>query len=254
MHTLEQSVFDMYKECSIGSNPICQRCRTHEKKKFGRLSNPVSFWHIGEQFQADPNRCLFIGKNTVDGSDFPVIDGVHDTRLGGRVLYLYGHSPFWTYTDKIVRRAYDLSNRRETLSCIAITNLIKCNHSTGEECGDTTSDSMRQSCLEQLGVVWKEVDILKPRHIILYTGASDYDSHIERFHYGDAFQDENETNKSTQIPLGKNRLPWWERNFYSNKQLVLRMLRTGHPQGKSIEYIDHVAEWLKEGRTLFPEA
>lgn len=240
----------MYTDCRIGNNSTCQRCRANEQATFRRLSNPFSFWHIGAEFQTDPLRCVFIGKNAVGGADDPINDRVSDVTQIGRLLYLEGKLSYFTYTHKIVCRVAGVSTREEAIRRIALTNLIKCNHSTGAERKDTTSDSMRHLCLEEIGVVWKEIALLQPRHIVLYTGVGSYDWNIERFRYGDSFEDK--TDKGMKVLIGQKYMGWWHRDFYSNGQLVLRMLRTGHPERKKRDpFVDSIATWLEDGRRLF---
>ena len=58
---------------------------------------------------------------------------------------------------------------------VALTNLLKCNLGSTT---DTSSTVMKNFCLRDLGVFRRELQIIQPRKIVLYTGRA-YDDYLE---------------------------------------------------------------------------
>ena len=57
----------------------------------------------------------------------------------------------------------------------ALSNIVKCNDGSTT---DNTTDEIRTNCMDKLGVIWKEVEILKPKRIVFFTGRN-YDDFID---------------------------------------------------------------------------
>ena len=123
---------------------------------------------------------------------------------------------------------------------IAFTNVIKCNNSDKQ---DTATPDMKTNCMDKLGVIWQEIETLKPKAVIFYTGW-DYDDHISRFTFGDCFRDISD--RTEKRPNGKKIIGWWERDFFVKETVVLRFLRTSHPERQEKQgFVEKIVQWIR---------
>jgi len=184
---------------------------------------------VGASYACDSHRIVFIGK-TARGWNSPdelaqqgFIDG---TGMADQLIH--GRSwPYWSYTNSILETVF--GSLHSGWERIAFTNLVKCNNSDG---ADTTPRTCAAHCLDDLGVVWKELEILKPKNIIMYTG-DHYDDFIERYSLGYEYQDK--TRRDHRIPNGKKMMLWWERHCVDRDGRRFRILRTAHPERQQKE-------------------
>ena len=244
MNQLVTAVFKMYADIDVGQNHTCRKFIASERASGSRLGKPVSLLYIGDKFAEDERRVLFVGKNAVNCSELPVIGGrFHDASWRDAELYRERFSAFWSYTEEIVCHLFGVG-REEALRRIAFTNMVKCNHSTGEVRKDTTSDSMKRHCAVDLGVIRREIAILKPKSVVFYTH-NDYDNQISQFRYGHRFEDV--TAQSRTVQVGEKTILWWHRRFFERDAVVLEFLRTSHPERmKKGEYVTKIAKWLTD--------
>lgn len=227
-NNVEKKLLDMYNKKSIGDNPTCLQCKKENKE----LSNPVACWLIGDKFQNLDKRILFVGKNARGNCNEPTKRDVFDV---GRNLWNNGWA-YWTYTAEIVTNIFG-DNSPEY---IAFTNMVKCNNSPDK---DTTTNSMKEFCIEKMKVLRNEIMIIKPTHIIFYTGR-DYDYYMEKVF--DDFIIRNDITKK----IGKRNVPWREADAKID-DMMINVLRVCHPERKKkVDYIYAVSDWIRKTRNI----
>jgi hypothetical protein len=102
---------------------------------------------------------------------------------------------------------------------------------------------MMNSCIGTLGVIRKELAILKPATVILYTG-KDYDNWIPRLMWASRQKWRSLTNEAHEVDCDGVRLRWWEGELTGGPTHV-RVLRVGHPQGKPVDaYVRMLSDWI----------
>ena len=232
-------IFDTYNEINLGQNQICKKCIESNNSTF--FSKPISIWKVGKYFKDEPNKILFVGKVHRGDNLGPMINDLFQdsTKIGNSLLE---DNPwaYWSYTREIIKAVHgDIKIGKEK---IAFTNLIKCNNSRTV---DETTEFTKKSCLSDLKVVWREIDILKPKKIIFYTN-TDYDYYIQHFKPSENYKDFE--NKYKRIKVGAKYMPWWNRVFYDNNgEVLMEFIRIGHPERlKKDEFIRKVSNWAKK--------
>lgn len=231
-------VFAMYREVQLGKNETCLRCKAYHKTQNSVLSAPASLWNVGAEFEHDQYKVMFVGKPARGNPGTETEDKFLDCREVGHTLYNNVGWAYWNYTKEIATRLY--GSPEEGWDRIAFTNIIKCNNSDGV---DAASDQMKKYCIDELGVIWREIKVLEPRNVIFYTHWY-YDDYIDRFRLGDQFRDI--TDRHHWIPNGRKKMSWWHREFYYKGQLVMKMLRTPHPERQQKEgFVSRITDWIK---------
>ena len=238
---MKDRIFEMYKSISVGNNQICSECNNE-----GALGKPVSIYFIGKNFHSSDDTILFVGKTAVGGLDVgPFVDDLFTdaTAFGELSLDLKEKNAktraFYSYTNEIVTQYYGSFEIGKQF--IALSNLVKCNNASTK---DETSYHIMEHCINSLRVTWREIEILKPKRIIFYTGNTDYDDFIENFepeNYDDYFPIE-----------GDRSGPWWHGRYVDENQVsICDILRINHPDrmryigGNAKEnYISKVVDWL----------
>lgn len=233
-------IMTLYRGSKIKENPTCIECYEEDPG----LSPAVSVYYIGEEYNLQSKKILFVGKNArgtlENGIDqFPVIDA----RESARKYFLYPDSAFWSYSQAITRALFKCS-KEEALEKISLTNLVKCNNAMGDEGRnpdgstiDQTTFLMKENCLNKVGYFWREVKILKPTHIILFSGA-DYDQFL--------FGGKHNTDRRR---IGQKNVLWFAVEWIIDGHKT-KLLRTGHPERlKKEDFVSGVCEWvlMKEG-------
>lgn len=209
-----------------------------------RFKRPLLPWHIGDLYAADPRRLVIIGKPHRE--DEPTISrqaGTQDGRETAERLFNTRYSSFWSYTADILSRVY--GSAEDGWRRIVLTTIVKCTNATkGADGGDTTSGLMKSSCIGTLGVIRKELGILRPRTIVLYTGDK-YDTWVPQLNWDSEQRWRDLTMRGHRVDCGGTLLHWWE-GALSDRQTTVRVLRVGHPLFKPSEaYVRLLAAWLK---------
>ena len=239
---MKEQIFDIYKDINLGNCEICKECKTANNNK---LYYPVSIWTIGENFQNSNDKILFVGKTARGGEEDlgPLINDsfIDATDFGEEALDGYSW-PYYSYTNEIIRRYF--GTYEEGKKNIAFTNLVKCNNGTTQ---DTTIWETKLNCLDKLGVVWKEIEILRPKRIIFYS-YKNYDFFIEKMRPTFSSNFTDITDKEHFIPIGQKYSYWWHRDFLGQDgQVFLSFLRLSHPERKQKEdYVKNVVQWLTQ--------
>lgn len=233
---MKETIFEMYKSISIGQNTICEECNKEKE-----LGLPLSLYFVGEKFQPSEDTIMFVGKNAIGGEGIgQIVDNIFidSTNFGALSLGLEEEwstrRAFYAYTNEIIKRYYGSYEFGKQF--VALTNIIKCNNSSTN---DQTSFNTKKFCIEELQVIWREVNVLQPKRIIFYTGR-DYDEFIDEFRPSNYFNhidiEDDETNC------------WWNRKFINeDSSTALEILRVFHPQRKiKEEYISKILDWLNQ--------
>ena len=226
----EQQLISLYKGFKFASNPICAEC----KKETPSLRRPVGAWVVGKKFLQNNPRVLFVGK-VARGEVGELCDDFFypfDYTRGN--LWDWHRAPFWNYTRDIVSKVFG----DDSIENIAITNIVKCNDSDGD---DNTCEFTKSQCIANLGVIREEIRCIKPTHVVFYTGKT-YDGYIKNNVF-----DKNSfhVKRDTKVRNGKQKMPWMEAEATVMGQPV-KILRVWHPQRKDKEdFTLAVSNWLK---------
>lgn len=237
---MKEEIFKLYSNLRIGENAVCKSCRSNEEF----LTRPLSIYHVGENFSKEKDTILFVGKTAIGGDAFPLIDNLFSDGIPFGTLSLdMNHEDsniraYYSYTYEIISKYF--GNYETGKKNTALTNMVKCNDTSTE---DLTTYNVKDHCINKLGVIWKEIEILKPRRIIFYTGRK-YDYHIDNFEpngysrYLDEYVDEPNC--------------IWHRRYFDNKdEIILDILRVYHPQRQKKEkFINNIVNWLNSSKPI----
>lgn len=235
---MKNEIFKMYNQIAIGKNDICLKCKINED-----LTLPLSIYHASENFSNLSNTVMFVGKNAVGSpgkisEDSLFMDATDFGKESIDLLEEYAtRRAFYSYSHEIIKRhfgSYDMGK-----DYVALSNIIKCNNKSTQ---DATSYNMKNNCINDLGVIWKEVEILNPKRIIFYT-ARHYDEFIKNY----------EPKGYTEIidVVDVDAECWMHRKYLDNNGIVIReILRTYHPERKNKEiFVNKICKWLEETKT-----
>lgn len=231
MNSIERKVFEMYKSKEIGKNEVCALCKKNNKD----LSNPLGIYFVGDNYEREKIKLLFVGKNSRGlFEDCERHNGVVDATKVAREKLWNESWAYWSYTKEISKLIFG----DDTPSHIAITNLVKCNNTDDN---DDTTDDMKQNCISKQSIIKDEIEILKPTHIVFYTHTY-YDMYIR-----DIFnQIESITTYDAKKSIGNVEMLWW----YFKATVVdktINVLRVSHPQYKNkADFTKEIAKWVKE--------
>ena len=238
---VENRILDMYKEIGLGRCEICRECRKTSYYPED-LSIPIGAWCVGSAFYEQEQRILFVGKTARSnpGKDCGTFrDAFAVTREFLWWEYWDNNgkgesmpSAYWGYTAALTERIFGT----DSPEFIAFTNILKCNDSPDV---DTASIGMKESCIRKLRVLTREIEIIKPTHIIFYTGRA-YDDFVPYVfdRYGILTDGEKQ--------IGAHQMPWQEARG-SIAETEYKVLRIGHPERKEKEdFIQSIAEWLEK--------
>jgi hypothetical protein len=245
---MKKKLFEMYESIEIGKNPICQECRKNRGFEI-----PLSFYHIGERFLEDTDNVVFVGKTAVGGANFEdkfrrevqselftdaTQFGIESLRLNEKWAT---SRPFYSYTHEIIKTYF---GEIETgLQKSAMTNLVKCNNSSTD---DVTPFEVKQKCLNEVKVVWQELELINANRVIFYTH-NNYDPFILNFTPKNTVTTEDIFDINHKVKIGQKEMPWWYRKFTLTDGSTKHFLRIGHPQMKSKSaFISNVVDWLNE--------
>lgn len=215
---LKEDIIENIIQCST-----CQACKLTNKL------GCVPIWQYGDNFDVQSKRILFVGK-TARGQYPPACYKNADNYYTGY------HVAFWECIRGISEKL------KLNWEDIAVTNLIKCNTSDGQ---DKTTSIMKQNCIVKQRFIQKEIIHLKPTHIVFFSN-SNYDTEIKTIF--DSIQNVSNTDETSvvDIPCRWKKMPYWEFIAKSNGRLI-RVLRSGHPERKdSAKFIEIISDFLQQ--------
>ncbi len=224
---IEQNIVNLYQKINVGKSNICIQCNNINTG----LYKPVSVWLVGSEYSKQEKRILFLGKNARGECD---VNSIFQFEYSRKNLWNSGF-PFWTYTKEISKQIFN------TDSCeyIAATNMVKCNSSMGQ---DTTSQSMKDCCINKMKVLKEEIKIINPTHIIIYT-AKDYDDYI--FGNKSFFDSVRKVKEDISFAIGDKKMPYTEAVGIINSKEI-KVLRVGHPERKyKQDFVKSIVDFIK---------
>lgn len=239
MNNRTRAIFkDLFEaDLRLLTNPVCENCDA-------RIKHPLLPWIVGHKFNDSTERILVVGKphRGVLGDMLP--SGIMDPT--DEISELWEKNwPYWSYTREIVENLYGI-NAREY---IAFTNVVKCTN-VGDGAGktksvDLTSKQMAHNCIEDLGVIWKEIECLKPLTIIFYT-YSLFREMLQGIPLALEGTIQEITSKNHAIQCRNKKLGWWERRCETPWTNNLRVLVVGHPERMARqEYTELLTNWIR---------
>jgi len=264
MNNLQQKLIEMYiQEMTRKHCLICEDEAKQIRSDGGVKVGPKTLFHVGDSFEHRRFRPVFVGKTDWYNlkqwqSEEPISTHgkiIKNTFGQGTEWYKDdGGVAFWRYIKEITQEI-NLS-----LDDYAVSNLAKCDvmyKYAKEKYKEDTPLIMYQKCTK---IFNKEMQILRPTHIIFFTNEYFDDLiHAIRFWFDDYsyYQDIKESYYIKQITNSykvkkRNRTAcWWHRSFYydsSRKKPELQFLRTRHPQGAPGKFKEKIIEWLEENK------
>jgi len=244
LSAVEQDIAEAYKTKS----DRCNICKAYCKEKGLQMRGPLSFFNVGEKFEHDRYKVVFVGKNhwydkdAVEKLKFLGFSTFRDCRDDGTTMFLTRQSMFWRYIYNIAKRLYpEEENEAEILNRISVTNLTKCNTSTDYR--DTTPYELTDSCIE---IFEEEIKALHPKHVVLFTG-KDYDPYINKLRFGYTVFPRDMTKRTYKSEIkNQSYVLWWHRQFCGKGEVRIHLLRTRHPQGAPKELVNEIVKWIKK--------
>ncbi len=211
VNTYKREIENMHQNLD---KSICDNCKSVcEKEGISKKFKP----YIGENYRKNKARVLFIGKNARGTCDYQKF--AQDQFAGQDRKFA-----FWSYIK-------DITDKLEIHpEGVAITNLVKCNNSTEDEgrnngsSKDFTPHEVKENCIKRNNVIWKEIDILNPTHIVLFT-----------HHYYDKYLKGFICIKNKTVDCGLRKIVWCEGKLILTNGSSSQFLRTSHPQMKKKE-------------------
>lgn len=238
MNTFEKQILSLYDNVNLGHNTTCSACQKDNPNLYNRA---VGMWFVGNKYQEQTVRLLFIGKNArgVPGIDEPE----NQNEKGYLNEFIYSRNElwekswaYWDYTELISNQIFGNGG----LENVAFTNMVKCN---GSATKDTTTPSMKNYCIKQLQILKNELSVLLPTHVVFYTGKS-YDNWIP-FAFDSLYEITN-----ICISVGAKEMPWSEYSATIGNHSI-HVLRIGHPERKKkTDYTTHICDWVKKTQII----
>ena len=230
-----KKLINLYEnDLHIPNNEMCNICDSTFKQ-------PLLPWQVGNKYFTD-NGGIFIAGKPHRGTPGKVRDSnVIDGREVGKKLFFGKSWPYWSYTKEILNILFETSE--ESWEHITFSNIVKC---TSTNSDDNTSLQCAKQCIVENKVIFKEIELLKPRKILFFTWS------MHRHLLNDIPIAKNETiiehtNNKFRKNCGAKKLGWWERSFTAKWGSKVDFLIVGHPERmKKVEYVNMVAEWLKK--------
>lgn len=231
-------IINLYeKELCLGTkdNKKCEECNAIYKK-------PLLPWQIGSKFSTEKGGILIAGKphrNEIPKGATMRESKIIDARKRGKELFK-SHWAYWSYTRELLKSIY--GSDEESWEHIALANVVKCTSTSGK---DKTSLRCAKQCIIENGVIFKEIELLKPRKILFYTWSM-HKSMFSNITFAENGTVIEHTSNSHKRKCGKKQLGWWDRTLTANWGSKVDFLVLGHPERmKKDEYVSMVSDWLK---------
>lgn len=245
--SLFDDVCQMYRKSKIGTNKICSNCNLTHKV-------PISIWHIGDNFSRDKYKILFVGRTAMPELAEVVhvgSGGYADVRKKAEEFFFDTGKhkrpwPFWRYTKELVSSPELYGSPKKGWERIALTNIIKCIVEDKDN-----KDALKNKCICELGIIRREIEILKPKNVIFYT-YDKYDVFIEQLIGALKRAGEKKVSKHS-IPI-KSKTKGNPLKFDTEEiigldgQIRMRFLITSHPRGQDKErFFGKLIAWIRDG-------
>ena len=222
------------KQLNIPQNKACCDCDSKYKQ-------PLLPWQIGEKYLTEEGGIFVAGKPHRRIPGTVRTSGVIDGREVGKNLFFDAHWPYWNYTKEALNSIYRTSE--ESWDHIAFSNIVKC---SSTDTGDKTTWLCANQCIIENKVIFKEIELLRPRKILFFTWSM-HRNMLEDIPFANTGTTIEHTNSEYKIKCGAKQLGWWDRTLTANWGSKVDFLILGHPERmKKDEYIRMISNWLKK--------
>ncbi len=186
----------MYAEEKINDNSNCFACKKSAIASNKELVNgPIPIFHIGKNFNIQTKKLLIIGLVAYGWKDiFPDFEKIWhlirnrdkeihsiQNKIENRVeqLFTIGGIKYYDYLNYALKQVYGYS--KTGFDSIALSNLVHCNNNLDEDTTDSLPQSVREYCIgsDKLGLIYKEINILKPTHVLILTQQYKYTRYLD---------------------------------------------------------------------------
>ena len=168
--------------------------------------------------------------------------------------------PYWRYTRLIAEQVF--GDWQEGWNRIALSNIVKCTMAdamTKSLVPKNKQHQMVEHCVGTLGVIGREIEQLKPTHIVFYT----YAYTCPNGELGKALQDLRISGSDRWNTVGNElrdcgakKLGWWTMKVETSWAIPMHILVTHHPERKKRrDFTKFVAAWITSscvGASLSP--
>ena len=151
-------LIDIYEnQLNIPKNEKCKSCDSEYKQ-------PFLPWQIGRNYFTEKGGVFVAGKPHRNTPGTVRESGIIDGRKVGKKLFFKESWPYWNYTKEALNSIYGTSE--ESWEHITFSNIVKC---SSTDAGDKTSRVCAKQCITENKVIFKEIELLRPRKIIFFT-------------------------------------------------------------------------------------
>ncbi len=191
-------IFDMYRSQKFGYNELCLKCKGHSRNKGYPLTfGPVPIFHVGKNYSKQAQKILIVGKVAYGWGDiFPDFHNVWHNffdnngnhieliqdKVEGTIEKLFfnqaenKNTKYFTF----LRYAFKeiMGNAKDAFDAISISNVVHCNDGNTK---DLLRQKVRDYCGSKIknGFIHKEIEILRPTHILLLTTDDKYKRYFD---------------------------------------------------------------------------
>ena len=190
----------------------------------------------------------FVGKTTwVKEEDLGDEDKIGSVHKVWDANYYYGENAsadrqYWNVIKNVSTEVHNLpSNKLDFLNYIFVTNLVKCNiDDKRKKSSNVTPKVYFRNCMD---IFEKEIMIVKPSHVILFTGVN-YDDLIDTLTFGYNKKHIYDVTDDEYKKTINDKNVWWWHRIYEDKASKLQLLRTRHPQGATSGFTCELVNWI----------
>jgi hypothetical protein len=213
-------------------NATCVSCDVSSDLKY-----PLLPWLVGHNFSKTEKRVMFVGKPHRGIPGEILESGIIDPTDEVKDILWDVSWPYWSYTRNIAENIYG----KDAFNSIAFTNIVKC---TNTEAKDATTSRMANSCIKDLKVIWREIELIEACTVILYT-YNLYPKLLDDIPFSIKGTVKEVTTTNNRVTCKNKKLGWWERTCETPWTKNFRILVVGHPErmGKQ-EYVELITNWI----------
>jgi len=197
---LLDDVYEMYSKVKYGYNENCMNCKNNAIEKDKELTQgPVPIFHVGKDFDKQNKRLLFIGLVAYGWNDIitdqnatwekiasgdkeeinkiqKLVENRFEDLYFNKQQYIEDEKPvkFISFLKEACNRIYE--DESIAYNNIAITNFVRCNM---DDVADNLPQIVRDFCCSNNSFFVKEIEILKPTHIIVLTQDWKYARYVD---------------------------------------------------------------------------
>ena len=238
--TEEYFLEEFQKSYQIPFNKNCELCDVNKELKY-----PLLPWIVGSKYFETKERIMIIGKphRGIPGKLLKSMIINPNSKENNCLEWMKNECTwaYWSYTKEILKRIYP---NQDVWDFVSFTNIIKCTNTADDGTHiDKTTWKMANQCIKENGIIFKEIEKLKPRTIVFYI-FSLFNDFLNEFPFSNEIIDEK--SKHNKITCGQKQLPWWERTIKTNWDSKVRDLVTGHPQRmQKKEFVEKIVAWIQ---------